>query len=159
MDRDHRPVVELIGCLLLAFAPGAIGGRFQPGEWYTALAKPALTPPGWVFPVAWTLLYATMGVALFLVWRRRDAPGRTLALAAFAAQLVLNAAWSWLFFGLRRPDLAFIDIVALWLLILASTVLFWRIRPAAGALLLPYLAWVGFASYLNLMLWRLNPSA
>jgi len=159
MDRTDRPVVEMIGCLLLAFAPGAIGGRFQPGEWYAALTKPALTPPGWVFPVVWTLLYAMMGVALFLVWRRRGGPNRRLALAVFAAQLVLNAAWSWLFFGLHRPGLALVDIVALWLLILASTVLFWRIRPAAGALLLPYLAWVGFASYLNLMLWRLNPSA
>jgi benzodiazapine receptor len=151
-----RNALELLACLLIGFTPGAVGGRFQPGEWYAALTKPALTPPGWVFPVAWTLLYATMGVALFLVWQRRGAPLRTSALAVFAVQLVLNAAWSWLFFGLHRPDLAFIDIVALWVLILASAVLFRRIRPVAGALLLPYLAWVGFASYLNLMLWRLN---
>jgi len=147
----------LLLCLLIAFVPGAIGGRFRPGEWYAALAKPPLTPPGWIFPVVWTLLYAMMGVALFLVWRRREAQLRRPALAVFAAQLVLNAAWSWLFFGLHRPDLAFLDIVLLWLLILASIVLFRRIRPLAAALLVPYLAWVSFASYLNFMLWRLNP--
>jgi len=157
VDSRRRTAVELLLCLLIAFIPGAIGGRFQPGELYADLAKPALTPPGWIFPVVWTLLYAMMGVALFLVWRRREALLRRSALTVFAAQLVLNAAWSWLFFGLHRPDLAFLDIVLLWLLILVSIVLFRRIRPLAAALLVPYLVWVGFASYLNFMLWRLNP--
>lgn len=152
-----RAVLETVACVAVCLLPGAIGGRFQPGEWYASLAKPALTPPGALFPVVWTLLYVAMGVALALVWRRHGAPGRAGAIVVFGLQLVLNGAWSWLFFGLQRPELAFAEILLLWTAILASTLLFWRVRPLAGALLLPYLAWVGFAAWLNLQIWRLNP--
>ena len=107
----------------------------------------------------WTLLYVLMGVAAWLVWRRVGWSGARLALGLFILQLVLNAAWSWLFFGLHRPDLAFVDICALWGLILAVTVLFGRVDRVAGALLVPYLAWVGFAAVLNFTLWRLNAGA
>ncbi len=153
IDRLHS-AVGLAVCLVICFLPGVIGSRFRPGPWYEALAKPAWTPPGWAFPVAWTALYALMGIALWTAWR---AGAGRLALGVFAAQLVLNAAWSWLFFGLHRPGLALVEIVVLWLLILASTVLFWRLRPLAGGLLVPYLAWVGFATALNAAIVRLNP--
>ena len=144
-------------CVLVCFLPGIFGSRFTPGDWYAALAKPSLTPPGWVFPVVWTALYLMMGVALLLVLRSGAGSGLRVALIVYAAQLLLNGLWSWLFFGLHRPGLALLEIVLLWLLIAASVVLFWRLRPLAGALLVPYLAWVGFAAWLNLGLWRLNP--
>jgi tryptophan-rich sensory protein len=100
-----------------------------------------------------------MGIALFLIWQRRGAPGWGLAIAVFAIQLGLNAAWSWLFFGLRRPDLALVEICAMWVFIVLTIVAFWRLRPLAGGLLLPYAAWVAFAAWLNYQLWRLNPTA
>lgn len=128
----------------------------MPGEWYASLAKPSWNPPSAVFAPVWSLLYVSMGVAAWLVWRQAGFEGAKLALGLFAGQLVLNALWSWLFFGLHRPDVAFVDIVALWLLILIVTVLFWRESRTAGALMLPYLAWVGFASCLNFAVWRLN---
>jgi benzodiazapine receptor len=145
-----------LGCVFLCLLPGAVGVVVRPGAWYQDLAKPGLTPPAWIFPVAWTALYLTMGGALSLFL---EAPGRSVArlpLALFAAQLLLNGLWSWLFFGLHRPGLALVEIGLLWLSILGSLIAFWRRRPAAGALLTPYLAWVGFAGYLNLELWRLN---
>lgn len=149
--------IGLAAWVLISFAPGWIGSRWAPGDWYAGLVKPALTPPGVVFPVVWSILYALMGVAAWLVWRRAGLAGAAWPLALFLAQLVLNGLWSWLFFGAQRPGPAFAEVVALWLLILATTVAFWRRAPAAGALLLPYLAWVGFASWLNFRIWRLNP--
>ena len=151
-----RELVGLLVWILVSFVPAAVGGRFLPGEWYRALDKPAWTPPGWVFGPAWTLLYLSMGVAAWLVWRERLGQRALLPLALFGAQLVLNGLWSWLFFGLRRPDLALADIVALWLAIAATIVAFWGVRPVAGALLLPYLAWVTFATALNADIWRRN---
>jgi tryptophan-rich sensory protein len=106
--------------------------------------------------VAGPFLYILMGVAAWLVWRRVGFSGAPVALGLFLVQLVLNSLWSYLFFGAHRPDLAFVDIVALWLVILATTIGFWRVTVPAGVLLLPYLCWVGFASALNLQLWRLN---
>ncbi len=157
MSSAIRDVLLGVGCVVVCFLPGIIGSRFQPGPWYESLQKPLLTPPGWVFPVAWTILYLLMGVALFVVVRRANIVAEApAALAIFALQLVLNGLWSWLFFGLQRPGLAFFEISVLWCLILASVVLFWRISVLAGALLIPYLVWVGFASWLNFGLWRLN---
>ena len=151
-----RELVGLLVSILVSFVPAAVGGRFLPGEWYRALDKPPWTPPGWVFGPAWTALYLSMGVAAWLVWRERLGSRALLPLALFGAQLVLNGLWSWLFFGLRRPDLALADIVALWLAIAATIVAFWGVRPVAGALLLPYLAWVTFATALNADIWRRN---
>jgi translocator protein len=134
---------------------GGIGSLFQPGAWYDGLNKPAWNPPSWVFGPVWTALYVMMGAAAWLVWDRyRDeAKG---ALSLFVVQLVFNAGWSAIFFGLQSPGLAFLEILVLWLLIAATIVAFWRHRPLAGALLLPYIAWVSFAAVLNFTIWRLN---
>lgn len=144
----------LLACYLTAAVGSAAGSG---GPWYDALDKPAFNPPSWVFGPVWTVLYGMMGVAAWVAWRERRHPLRTLALALFAVHLVLNGAWSWLFFGMRRLDLAFAEIVVLWSAILALVLLFWRIRPLAGALLVPYVAWVSFAAVLNFTLWRMNP--
>jgi tryptophan-rich sensory protein len=128
----------------------------MPGAWYASLAKPAWNPPDAIFAPMWTALYVLMAVAAWLVWRRAGFAGAGTALALFVIQLVLNALWSYLFFGLNRPDIAFLEIVILWLAILLVLVLFWREDWRAGALMIPYLVWVGFASCLNFALWRLN---
>ena len=146
----------LVGWLVISFAAAGIGSRFMPGEWYAALAKPSWNPPNALFGPVWTVLYVLMGVAAWLVWRRAGFGGAGAALGLFIVQLVLNALWSYLFFGQQRLDLAFGDILALLATILAVTILFWRIDRLAGALMLPYLAWVSFASVLNFVLWRLN---
>ena len=143
--------------LAVTFAAAWIGSRFQPGEWYGSLIKPALTPPAWIFGPVWTLLYTMMAMAAWLVWRRHGLADAIGPLGLFLGQLALNALWSYLFFGLQRPGLAFIDIVALWVAILATLIAFWRFHPPAGLLLLPYLLWVSFAIYLNFQFWRLNP--
>ena len=125
--------------------------------WYPTLTKPSFNPPAWVFGPVWTVLYIMMGVAAFLVWRRGlGAEGVRLALGVFLLQLLLNGLWSLLFFGLRSPGLAFVDILALWLAIGATVWLFWRLVPMAGLLLLPYWAWVSFAAVLNGSIWSLN---
>lgn len=153
---EQRDWLSLAGWLLASFAPGLSGALFQPGTWYGQLAKPPLTPPGAAIGTVWLMLYALMGIAVWLVWRQRGFGGAATALTFFIAQLVANAAWSWLFFGLRLPLAALLELVILWLLVLGTLVLFWRIRPLAGILLLPYLAWISFAAYLNLGVWWLN---
>lgn len=160
--RRHRPPpphpwIGLAGFLVLSFAASALGGVFSAeGTWYEALRKPAWNPPGWLFGPVWTALYAAMAVAAWLVWRRGGFGGARTALVLWCVQLALNAAWSPLFFGARRPDLALVCIVAMWGAIAATTVAFRRIRPAAAALMLPYLAWVTFATALNFAIWRMN---
>lgn len=151
-----KHTIALILFLLAPFAAGFIGSRFMPGEWYAGLIKPAWNPPSWIFGPMWTLLYILMGVSAWLVWRRAGFSGARVALMLFGVQLVFNGLWSWLFFGLHRPDLALIDIVILWLAIAAMTVQFARIHGLAAAMQAPYLAWVGFATFLNFTLWRLN---
>jgi tryptophan-rich sensory protein len=146
----------LAAWVLLALSAGAVGSQFTPGEWYDGLQKPAWNPPSWVFGPVWTALYILMGVAAWLVWREHGFRGSSPALWLFIGQLALNAAWSWMFFGLNRPGLAFAEILVLEAAIVWTLVLFWRLRPAAGALLVPYALWVAFASVLNLRLWRLN---
>jgi translocator protein len=151
-----KSVIGLAGWLVLSLAAGWVGSRYMPGAWYESLTKPAWNPPNTIFAPVWTLLYVLMAVAAWLVWRRAGFSGAGMALTLFVVQLVFNALWSYLFFGLHRPDIAFVDIVVLWFTILVVAVLFWRQDWRAGALLLPYLAWVGFASCLNFALWRLN---
>lgn len=139
-----------------SLAAGWIGSQFMPGVWYASLLKPAWTPPGAVFAPVWTFLYVLMGVAAWLVWKKAgfsEAPG---ALTLFIVQLTLNALWSYLFFGVQQPMWAFFEIIVLWVIILLTMVCFWRVRPLAGILFIPYVCWVGFASALNLQLWRLN---
>jgi translocator protein len=147
--------LALAGWVVLPLLAGAFGSQFQPGAWYAQLEKPAWNPPSWVFGPVWTVLYILMGVAAWLVWDRHRGAAK-VALTLFVVQLVFNAAWSWLFFGLQSPGLAFGGIVVLWLLLLATTAAFWRERTVAGVLLLPYVAWVTFAMALNFAIWRLN---
>lgn len=156
MISSGKSAFGLMGWLVVSFAAAAAGSRFLPGAWYATLTKPAWNPPAAVFAPVWTVLYASMGVAAWLVWRRAGFVGARAALAAFGVQLVLNALWSYLFFGLHRPGVALADIGALWIVIVVVAVLFWRVDWRAGALMVPYLAWVGFASCLNFVLWRLN---
>jgi benzodiazapine receptor len=151
-----RSAAALVGWLALSFTAAAMGGFFLPGEWYTSLRKPSWNPPNWIFGPVWTVLYATMAVAAWLVWKRGGFAGQRLALYLFLIQILLNALWSPLFFGMRNPGLAFVDIVLLWLAVLATVVAFWKTRPLTGALLVPYVAWVTFASVLNFAIWRLN---
>ncbi len=142
-----------VGFLLLAFMAGFIGSRFAPGLWYAQLAKPPFNPPDWVFAPVWSMLFAMMGVAAGRAWLRG---GRNRPIGLWLVQLVFNAGWSWLFFGLRRPDLALLEIVVLLSLIVATAVSFWRIDRLAGVLMVPYAAWVAFAGVLNAALWMLN---
>ena len=125
--------------------------------WYPTLIKPSFNPPAWIFGPVWTVLYILMGVAAFLVWRQGlEADGVKRALALFLVQLGLNGLWSILFFGLQRPGWALVEIVVLWVAIVVTLRAFWRVSPAAGWLLVPYLAWVSFATVLNGSLWMLN---
>jgi tryptophan-rich sensory protein len=149
-------VFRLIVFLLIAFVPAVFGGLFGPGDWYREIAKPSWTPPGWLFGPVWTLLYATIGVAGYLAFGRSEGRQRTLAFGVYGLQLLLNALWSWLFFGLENPGLAFVDIAFLLVLIVANIALFLPIRRAAGLLLVPYALWVAFATALNFSIWRMN---
>ena len=151
-----RQTIALIGWLALCFAAAGTAVFVSTDGWYAALHKPSWNPPAWLFGPAWTLLYITMAVAAWLVWREGGwkTQGRTLGL--FLLQWLLNALWTPLFFGLHRPGLAFAEIILLWLAIAATLALFWRVRKAAGVLLVPYLAWVSFAAALNFTIWRLN---
>lgn len=143
---------------------GALGGwATSQGvvDWYPSLVKPSFNPPAWVFGPVWTALYLLMGLALFLVWERaRDSSGLRpegkKALLIFGVQLILNAAWSFLFFGARSPGWALLDLVLLWVFILWTLLLFLRIHRLAGWLLAPYLAWVTFAGALNFAIFTLN---
>jgi translocator protein len=150
-------------CVPLVLLLGFLSGRSVPvgdeSAWYLALRKPALTPPGWVFPVAWGTLYVLMGVALATILNARGAWGRGLAIVLFVAQFVLNLAWTPLFFGAHQVWLALLDIVAMLLLGVATTVAFSRIRVAAAWLMVPYLVWIGFAGVLTWRVGQLNPDA
>ena len=141
--------------LAAAFVPAAIGAAFPAPTYYRGLRKPAWAPPPWLFGPVWTLLYALMAVAAWMV-ARRGGPGARAALALWGGQLALNAAWTPIFFGLRNPGAALVEIVALWVAVAGTIGAFARRRAAAAALLVPYLAWVTFAAALNLAIWRRN---
>lgn len=150
----------LIGWLAICFIAAAIGAAasLQAETFYAELLQPAWAPPSAVFGPVWTILYALMAVAAWLVWQARRIRLARVALLVFVLQLILNALWSWLFFRWLQGGWAFIDILCLWALLVATVALFWRVRPLAGALLIPYLLWVTFASALNFSIWQLNPS-
>ncbi|WP_379654765.1 TspO/MBR family protein [Pseudoxanthomonas sp. UC19_8] len=156
-----RQALGLVGWLLLVLVAGAIGAAasVQAATFYATLAQPSWAPPAAVFGPVWSVLYVLMGIAAWLVWRRGGWAAQRRALTVFVAQLALNALWSWLFFGWHLGAAAMLDIVVLWVLIVVTVVMFWRARPLAGLLLLPYLAWVTFASALNYAVWQLNPQA
>lgn len=153
-------IVKLVAAIGLSLSAGAIGSIFTAPSiptWYATLVQPALKPPAWIFAPVWTTLYILMGVAAFLVWRlgweRREVRA---ALGIFIGQLALNALWSILFFGLHAPGTAFFEIVLLWLAIAATIIAFARASRKAAYLLVPYLLWVSFATYLNCAIWLLN---
>jgi translocator protein len=154
-----QQILGLIGWFLVSFAASAVGAiaSIEARSFYAGLVQPDWAPPGWLFGPVWTLLFAFMAVAAWLVWRSGGFHANRLSLILFLAQLVLNALWSWLFFAWQLGGMAFIDILLLWVLILATLVAFWRVRPLAGMLLVPYLLWVSFAAFLNYAIWQLNP--
>ncbi|MFM7841183.1 MAG: TspO/MBR family protein [Nitrospira sp.] len=156
MSPSIPEVAGLVLFLLACYGVAWFGARFRPDAWYGRLAKPAWTPPNWIFAPVWSVLYTAMAVAGWLVWREAGVAGVLGPLGLFALQLALNGIWTWLFFGLHRPDWALADIVALWVAIVVTEVSFWTVSPQAGALLLPYLVWVTFAGLLNVEIWRLN---
>jgi tryptophan-rich sensory protein len=149
-------ILSLLPFLLGCFVAACSGAFFRPGAWYEQLAKPAWNPPNWLFPPAWTVLYICIAIAGWLVWRRVGLAAAGPAFTVYAIQLLLNAGWSAVFFGMQRLDWAFAELALMWLAILATIVLFAPISPAAAILLLPYLAWVTFAGALNLTIWQMN---
>jgi len=155
-----RQVLGLLGWLVVTTAAAAIGGvaSANAGAFYQQLIRPGWAPPAWLFAPVWSVLYLFMGIAAWLVWRVGGFRGARTALALFLVQLAANALWSWLFFAWQQGALASAEILLLWALILGTVVAFWRVRPLAGALLLPYLAWVTLASALAFTTWRLNPA-
>jgi tryptophan-rich sensory protein len=143
-----------LACFLAA-GLGALFTMVSLGTWYAGLAKPSWNPPNWIFGPVWTVLYAMMAVAGWLVWRAGGPAGRQ-ALRWFAVQLVLNVGWSAVFFGLQMPGVAAVEILALWVAIAGTLATSWRVSRPAGVLLIPYLLWVSFAVALNAAIWRLN---
>jgi tryptophan-rich sensory protein len=154
-----RSTVILLLFLAASFAAAAIGGiATGPGvrDWYPTLNKPTWNPPAWLFGPVWTFLYLCIAGAGFLAWKKAGFAGAKGTLLLFTLQLILNATWSWVFFGLRLPGWAFAEIILLLAAILATTIALFRVSPPAGFLFVPYLAWVTFASVLNGTIWRLN---
>lgn len=153
-------MVKLVLCLVISLSAGLIGGIFTSSAitgWYSTLLKPGFNPPNWLFGPVWTILYLMMGLALFLIIDSGERQYKIKSASGiFLLQLVLNLLWSLIFFGLKRPDLAFGEILLLWLAILWTIVSFRKISRQAALLLIPYLAWVTFAALLNFSLWRLN---
>jgi tryptophan-rich sensory protein len=159
-SNSRRDALGLVGWLAATFATGGIGAFASAGaaSFYGQLSQPSWAPPAWLFGPVWTVLYALMGVAAWLVWREHGFAGASTALKLFIVQLFANALWTWLFFVWHLGALSTVEIVVLWLLIAATLSAFWRLNRLAAILLLPYLAWVSFAAALTLSLWRRNPA-
>jgi len=155
-----KQIPGLVAWLAISFAAAALGGlaSADAAVFYRELARPGWAPPAWLFAPVWSLLYLLMGLGAWLVWRERGFRKASLALSLFLVQLGANALWTWLFFVWHLGALAFGEILVLWLLILGTVIAFWRVRPLAGTLLLPYLGWVTFATALTYSVWKRNPS-
>jgi benzodiazapine receptor len=153
------PILGLVGWLVLCFIAAAAGGlaSANAGDFYNHLVQPRWAPPAWLFGPVWTLLYAMMAVAAWLVWKEQGWGKAKVALSVFVVQLIANALWTWLFFVWHMGAVAFGEILLLWLLIAYTAWAFRRIRGLAGALLLPYLLWVSFATVLCFAMWQGNP--
>lgn len=151
---------KLIIAIVVSELAGIIGSMFTAPSiagWYAGIVKPALNPPAWIFGPVWTTLFALMGIAAFLIWRKGlDRQDVKIALGIFLGQLALNTLWSIIFFALHSPGGAFVEIIFLWLAISAAIIAFAKISKPAAWLLAPYLLWVSFAGYLNFMIWILN---
>jgi benzodiazapine receptor len=151
-----QEIFGVIGWLGLTFGAAWLGSRFLPDQWYQNLSKPTWNPPNSIFAPVWTILYLLMALAAWWIWRSNGLQTTLFPLTMFGLQLLLNVAWSWLFFGRHRPDLAFLDIIGLWIALLITLLSFWRLTALAGILLIPYLAWVSFAAILNWTIWQMN---
>lgn len=153
-----RQAWGLVGWLLACYLAAGVGAlaSVEASVFYASLTLPAWAPPAWLFGPVWTVLYGMMAVAAWLVWRTGGWRQHRTALTSFVVQLLFNALWSWLFFGWKEGALAFADIVMLWILVAFTLGAFWKIRAVAGALLVPYLLWITFASALNYAVWRAN---
>ena len=149
-------VVGLLVFVALVVVAAAVGSRFRPGDWYERLNKPSWRPPNWLFAPVWSALYLMMAFAAWIVWGKAGLAEGAVPLALWLGQLVLNAAWSPAFFGLRRQDLGLIVIAALWVAIASTVAGFAAVSATAAWLMAPYLAWVSFATALNFAIWRLN---
>lgn len=155
-----KSTIKLIAAILICLGAGLIGSVFTSPAiptWYAALQKPIFNPPNWIFAPVWTTLFILMGISAFLVWERGIKKKKVkIALVMFSAQLMLNILWSLLFFGLRSPFYAFIEIIALWLAIILTILRFKEISKPAALLMLPYIIWVSFAAVLNIAIFALN---
>lgn len=165
MEPEKKPWIRsvpiLIGSIIFCNLAGLIGALLTttgPGSWYDTLVKPSFTPPSWVFGPIWTTLYILMGISLYLILMEwRDGTDVQIPLALFGIQLVLNILWSFFFFDLKSSSTGLAGILLLWVFILATIISFFKINRTAALLLLPYLAWVSLASYLNYAIFILNP--
>ena len=156
---QRKQWIGLAVCILVCLGAAGLGAAVTTPEvsgWYRTIVKPSWNPPDQIFGPVWTTLFLMMAVAAWLVWKQRGLRAAATPLSLFAVQLLLNIAWSWIFFGMHQPGWAFVEIVFLWLAIAATMMAFFRRSPIAGWLLVPYLAWVSFASVLNFVIWRLN---
>lgn len=157
MNKITRIAIVIIVCLAVGYSSSEVT-KSAIETWYSALEKPSFNPPNWIFAPVWTLLFVLMGIAAGLVWDKIKEQNEEVkkALGFFLIQLILNAVWSYLFFGLKNPMLALIEIILLWLLIYETFLQFKKINKTAGYLLIPYMAWVAFAAVLNGSIWWLN---
>lgn len=157
MNKITRILAVVVTCLVIGYFSGMVT-KSSITTWYPTLVKPSFNPPNWIFAPVWSMLYIMMGVAAGLVWNRIDFEKEIVkkALIFFAIQLALNALWSYLFFGLKNPMLAGVEIILLWLMIYETYIQFGKINKIAGYLFIPYLLWVSFALVLNASIWWLN---
>ena len=152
-------LISLFVFIALVAAAAFTGSYFRPGPWYDRLTKPSWNPPRWLFPIAWTILYAMIAAAGWMVWRAAG-PGEWLTpISLWLLQLALNAAWSPAFFGLKRPGVALVVVSGMWVTIVATIVAFFEVSAGAAWLMVPYLIWVSYAAVLNAWIWRKNPNA
>ena len=159
MKTANKRLYDLLGLafwVVITFSVAAFASQFEPGEWYTHIAKPTWTPPGWLFGPVWGMLYLSMGFAAWLVWRQRYERSVSLSIGFYLMQLAVNGLWSWMFFGRQWIGLALVDLIILVILVAITVAVFLRIRRAAGLMMLPYLLWVSFAAALNFQIWRIN---
>ena len=160
---NTKNIVKLTVALVVCELTGVIGAVFTTPAipvWYATLVKPSFNPPAWIFAPVWTILYTLMGIAVYLVWSK--GPKRKevkIALGIFSVQLILNVLWSFIFFGNQNIGGAFLEIIFLWVAILATIVAFHRISRTAAWILVPYIVWASFAGYLNYFIWQMNPHA
>jgi translocator protein len=156
---DRESWLSLLPFVVVCLAVAGIGALFTNSSvktWYPQLHRPEWTPPNWIFGPVWTTLYLMMAFSAWLIWRGSSWSAARFALLLFAIQLVLNMLWSAVFFGMRRIGPAFAEILLLWMMIIATTVAFYSLSLLAAWLLIPYIAWVGLASYLNFRIWQMN---